>query len=101
MRLDVSEDGTLKWHELVSELRFAAKLDDKEYEVTGSNDSATGIKVSVRWADRRRLEVTSRKQGKAFQIDTWALSADGQTIVNEAKNPDTGEQISVFTYERQ
>ncbi len=74
------DDGySLKSAALKGETDF--KLDGKDYTPKGPQVAA-GTTVSGKAMGADKMELTYKLKGKATEIDSWALSADGKTLTN-------------------
>jgi hypothetical protein len=100
MEIQVLADGTITFHELVPDFHFSAKLDGKDYAVTGTNANPK-LRASFRRVADRTIEQTAKNGDKPFELITWTLSRDGQSIAQTTRLIDPDGPVNTSLYRRQ
>jgi hypothetical protein len=69
-----------------SEARYTAKLDGKDYPITGSSNADT---IALRKIDARTIERIDKKAGKVVETSITVFSQDGKTSTTTGKATNT------------
>lgn len=100
MEIQVLADGTITFHELVPDYHFSAKLDGRDYAITGTNANPK-LRASFRRLADGTIEQTVKNGDKPFQLITWTLSRDGHSIDQTSKAIGPDGPVSTNLYRRQ
>ena len=89
----------VSWDKKPTLVRYAARYDGKDYEMTGS---LGGNKISLRRIDSHTTESSQKREGKAAIVATRTVSADGKmlTVVSKGTTAEGQEIDSILIFER-
>lgn len=97
IRYDAAPDGTVRYSNSVTGVSYAAKLDGKEYPVSGPQ-GPTGVQVTLRPAGGRKIFKLMRQGGRTIAESTVTVSADGKSMTDSGR---AGGQENEQVYEKQ
>jgi ketosteroid isomerase-like protein len=98
--LSVTAGGELKHAGRGTGEAYTARLDGKDYPLTGPSIHPD-YTVSLRPVGARSFEVTDKRSNQPVRVFTITASPDGKTLAVYYRNPKTKDEPSVFVYERQ
>ncbi|MEJ0035091.1 MAG: hypothetical protein WDO68_03235 [Gammaproteobacteria bacterium] len=89
----------ISWDKKPTLVRYAARYDGKDYEMTGS---LGGDKISLRRIDALTTQSTQKRDGKPAIVATRTVSSDGKTltVVSKGSTAEGREIDSTLIFER-